>query len=88
MRIDLALKYLCLVKSRSSLRTLFEQEAITVNDRPAKPSSTLHEGDRVTIQFGTRRLALRMLEIPERQKSKHAAPRCYDVIEDAEVQEL
>jgi len=88
MRIDRALKYLCLAKTRSSLRSLFDQNAITINDRAAKPSSNLHEGDVVTIHFGSRRLALRLLDVPERQKSKTAAPRCYEVLEDAEVQEL
>lgn len=88
MRIDRVLKYLCLVKSRSSLGKLFDKNAIMVNDRTAKPSSTLHRGDRVTIVFGTRRLVLQLREVPERQKSKTAAPRCYDVLEDVEVQEL
>ena len=85
MRLDLALKYLCLVKTRSSLRVLFDKQAIRVNDRAAKPASTLHEGDLVTLDFGRRRLVLRMLEVPERQKSKSAAPRMYEVVEDLEV---
>jgi len=85
MRLDLALKYLCLTKTRSSLRALFEKDAIHVNDRPAKPASVVHSGDVVRIDFGRRRLVLRMLEVPERQKSKAAAPRMYEVIEDLEV---
>ena len=49
MRIDLALKYLCLAKSRSAVKSMCEKNVLWVNDRPAKPSSTLHVEDHVRI---------------------------------------
>ena len=69
MRIDLALKYLCLAKSRSAVKTMCDKNAVTVNDRPAKPSSTLHVDDKVCMT------------IPEKQLSKTAAPAYYRVLD-------
>ena len=83
MRIDLALKYLCLAKSRSSVKLLCDQNAVTVNSRPAKASSTIHIGDRISIGFPNRTVTVELLNIPERQLSKAAAPTYYQVIEDS-----
>lgn len=82
MRIDIALKYLCLAKSRSSVKAMCDREAITINANPAKASSTLHIGDRISMQFATRALTIKLSEIPERQLSKKKATTYYEVIED------
>lgn len=77
MRVDLALKYLCLVKSRSSVKHLCDGESLSINDRPAKPSATLHPGDRVTLRYPHRMLTIEVLSVPERQMSRSAAAECY-----------
>ena len=82
MRIDLALKYLCLTKSRSSIKTLCAKKAIQVNGRHAKPSSTVHANDDVTLEFPSRKLTIRLLDIPEKQLSKATAPTYYEVVAD------
>ena len=81
MRIDLALKYLCLAKSRSAVKTMCDKNAVTVNDRPAKASSTLHIDDKVCITRPAWILTISILTIPEKQLSKTAAPAYYRVIE-------
>jgi ribosomal 50S subunit-recycling heat shock protein len=81
MRIDLALKYLCLAKSRSAVKTMCEKNALWVNDRPAKPSSTLHVEDHVRIATSSWILTISLLNIPEKQLSKTAAPAYYRVID-------
>jgi ribosomal 50S subunit-recycling heat shock protein len=81
MRVDLALKYLCLAKSRSQVKALCDKKAVWVNDRLSKPSSTLHIDDRVRIETPTQTLTISLLSIPEKQLSKTAAPAYYRVIE-------
>jgi ribosomal 50S subunit-recycling heat shock protein len=81
MRIDLALKYLCLAKSRSAVKTMCDSNAVTVNERPAKPSSVLHVDDEVRITTPAWTLTISLLAIPEKQLSKTAAPAYYRVVE-------
>jgi len=82
MRVDLALKYLCLVKSRSSVKHLCDDDSVLVNDQPAKPAATLRVGDRITIRFPHRILTIGLVAVPERQMSKSAAPAYYEKISD------
>lgn len=80
MRVDLTLKYLCLVKSRSSVKHLCDDESVLVNDQPAKPAATLRAGDKITIHFPHRTLTIGLVAVPERQLSKSAAPAYYEKI--------
>ncbi|MFQ5512532.1 MAG: S4 domain-containing protein [Candidatus Krumholzibacteriia bacterium] len=82
MRIDLALKYLCLMKSRSGVKMLCERNAVTVNAKPAKASSTVHAGDRVSIAYPSHTLTVELLDVPRKQLSKPLAPAYYEIIED------
>jgi ribosome-associated heat shock protein Hsp15 len=82
MRVDLALKYLCLVKSRSSVKHLCDDDSVLVNDHPVKPAATLRAGDRITIRFPHRTLTVELVAVPERQLSKSAAPACYEKISE------
>jgi len=88
MRIDLALKYLCLAKSRSGVKTLCDKSAITVNSQAAKASTTVRVGDRISVVYPAsgerpaRTLTIELTDIPARQASKAKAPSYYDVIED------
>jgi ribosomal 50S subunit-recycling heat shock protein len=77
MRVDLALKYLCLVKSRSSVKHLCDDEAVLVNDHPAKPSTTLRTGDKVSIRFANRILTIELVDVPEKQLSKSLSAAYY-----------
>jgi ribosomal 50S subunit-recycling heat shock protein len=81
VRIDLALKYLCLAKSRSAVKAMCDNGAVTVNDRPAKPSSILREDDRLTITTKAWTLTISILTVPEKQLSKTVAPAYYRVVE-------
>jgi len=79
MRIDLALKYLCLVKSRSSVKHLCDSDMVRVNDQPVKPAAALRTGDRISIRFSHRTLTIALVAIPEKQMSKSAASAYYEV---------
>jgi len=81
MRIDLALKYLCLAKSRSAVKSLCDKQAVWVNERPVKPSASLHVGDTVRIVTAGGTLTISLLTIPEKPLSKATAPTYYRVID-------
>lgn len=80
MRIDLALKYLCVLKSRSSAKHLCNDNAILVNDLPVKPSATVQDGDKITILFPGRTVTIRLLNTPHKQLSKSQAPTYYQMV--------
>lgn len=79
MRIDLALRYLCIARSRSSVKTLCDDDAILVNDQPVRASTTLRENDRVTIRRKRGTSTWTILRVPEKQLSKVAAREYYRV---------
>ena len=80
MRIDLTLKYLCLAKSRSSVRALCDKQALTLNDKPAKPSSTVRPDDQITIDLPAGTLTIRLISVPEKQLSKAVAHTYYGIV--------
>lgn len=84
MRIDLGLKYLCLAKSRSIVKSLCDKQALRINGKPAKPSSSLHAGDRVVLALRSKTLFVRIIDVPPKQLSKATARSYYD-IESVEV---
>ena len=86
MRIDLALKYLCILKSRSSAKHLCHDNAILVNDLPVKPSAGVRNGDLITIRFPGRIVSIRLLEVPSRQMSKTTAPTHFERLDPEEGQ--
>ncbi len=82
MRIDLVLKYLCLVKSRSAAKNLCENDRILADGRPVRPAASVRVGERVTIHFAERTVTVRILEIPGNQLSKSAALAYYQLVEN------
>ena len=80
MRIDLALKYLCVLKSRSSAKHLCNDNAILVNDLPVKPSANVRDGDKITIRYPGRTVTIRVLSTPHKQLSKSQAPTYYQTV--------
>jgi ribosomal 50S subunit-recycling heat shock protein len=86
MRVDLALKFLCLVKSRSSVKQLCDDGAVVVNGHTAKPSALLRTGDHISIGFSHRTLTIELLVVPGKQLSKAVARTYYRTISDTGVE--
>jgi ribosomal 50S subunit-recycling heat shock protein len=80
MRIDLLLKYLCLTKSRSSAKNLCDKGSVLVNGKAVRPSAMAKVGDRITVNKRGGTLEIRILQLPDRQVSRAAAPECYERI--------
>jgi ribosomal 50S subunit-recycling heat shock protein len=81
VRLDLALKHLCLVKSRSAAKSLCDAGRVLVDGVPARAASTLRVGHRVVIEFPRRRIRLEIRAVPERQLSKARSRHCYAILE-------
>jgi len=88
VRIDLTLKYLCLVKSRSIAKTLCEREAVLVNGKTVRPSAAVPEGARITIHFARNARTIELLRVPEKQLSKTAALDYYRLVDTPDEEKL
>ncbi len=81
-RIDVALNYLCLTRTRSEAKRGCEAGAILLDGRPAKPSDLVRPGATVTFLFRDRRLDVRIDQAPSRQASRKSAREMYQVLRD------
>ena len=81
MRVDLTLKYLCLVKSRSIAKALCEKGLVLVDGRPTRPAARAAAGSRVTILLRKRTISIELLDIPGKQLSKSTAVDYYRPVE-------
>ena len=58
MRLDLVLKLSGLIKRRTVAKELADRGRILINDKVAKPSSEVKEGDILELRFGNRVLVV------------------------------
>ena len=81
MRIDKYLKTARVLKRREVAKQLALNERLLINDKTAKPSSEVREGDIVKIIFGHREITIKVLEVRE-HASKQDAFEMYEVLEE------
>ncbi|MBR5755563.1 MAG: RNA-binding S4 domain-containing protein [Erysipelotrichaceae bacterium] len=81
MRIDKYLKTARVLKRREVAKQLALNERLLINDKTAKPSSEVREGDIVKIIFGHREITIKVLEVRE-HASKQDAFGMYEVLEE------
>lgn len=80
--MDLALKRLLLVRSRSEGKEACDVGAVTVNGARAKASTEVHAGDRIGIEYANRSLAIELTgEIGSNVSRVHART-LYRVLRD------
>lgn len=82
MRIDKWLKVSRVIKRRTVAQMACDQGRVFLNDRSAKSGSTVKQGDKVHIEFGTRALTLEVLEVPLRAPSAQEAANLYKKVEE------
>lgn len=82
MRVDLALKRLLLVRSRSEAKEACDVGAVTVNGTRAKASTTVAMGDRIGIAYARRSLEIELVGDVGRNVSRAAARTLYRVLRD------
>lgn len=85
VRIDLTLKYLCLVKSRSLAKNLCDRSLILVDGKPVRPAASVSAGARITIHFAGSTHTVELLSLPEKQLSKSTALDYYQRVDTPRV---
>ena len=72
MRLDKFLKVSRLIKRRTVANEACDAGRVLVNDKPAKASVTVKQGDIIEIQFGTRTVKVEVLDIKDTTKKEEA----------------
>ncbi|AEH46135.1 RNA-binding S4 domain-containing protein [Parageobacillus thermoglucosidasius] len=84
MRLDKFLKVSRLIKRRTLAKEVADQGRITINGAVAKASSTVRVGDELTIQFGQKKLTVKVTDLKETTKKEEAA-NLYEVIREERI---
>lgn len=85
MRLDKFLKVSRIIKRRTLSKEITQSERVLVNDKVAKPSTRLKVGDIITVEFGTRRLVVRVLELRE-HVLKNDSTMLYEIIKEEKIE--
>jgi ribosomal 50S subunit-recycling heat shock protein len=84
MRLDKYLKVSRIFKRRTVAKEISEHDRVLVNDRVAKPSTAVREGDTIAISYGNKRLVVRVLQIQDSTK-KADADKMYEVLSESKT---
>lgn len=79
MRLDKYLKVSRLIKRRTVANDACDGERVFVNGKSAKASYTVKTGDLITVQFGTKQVTVRVLNIRDTTKKSEATD-MYEVV--------
>ena len=72
MRLDKYLKVSRLIKRRTVANEACDAGRVLINDRPAKASAQVKEGDVLEIQFGSKAVRVEVLNVQETVKKEEA----------------
>ena len=72
MRLDKYLKVSRLIKRRNVANEACDAGRVLINDRPAKASAQVKEGDVLEIQFGSKAVRVEVLNVQETVKKEEA----------------
>ena len=79
MRLDKYLKVSRIIKRRTVANDACDASRVTVNGRPAKASYDVKEGDIIEVEFGSRAVRIRVLDVKDSTKKADAAE-MYEVL--------
>ena len=65
MRLDKFLKVSRLIKRRTVANEACDAGRVMINDKPAKASAAVKQGDIIEIQFGTKSVKVEVLDVQE-----------------------
>lgn len=86
MRVDLALKRLLLVKSRTEGKEACDVGAVRINGKPVKASAEIRPGDRVSVAYAQHTLEIELLEEIGKNVSRAQAKTFYRVLRDEQTE--
>jgi ribosomal 50S subunit-recycling heat shock protein len=81
MRLDKFLKVSRLIKRRTLAKEVADQGRVWINGHVAKASSDVKIGDELTIQFGQKRVTVKVTSVKETAKKEEAAE-MYELIRE------
>ena len=81
MRLDKYLKVSRIIKRRTVANEACSLGHVSVNDKVAKPSAEVKEGDIISVRFGAKLLKAEVLMVKETVR-KEEADRMYRIISD------
>ena len=86
MRLDKYLKVSRIIKRRTVAKEACESGRVSINEKVAKPSTDIKEGDIIEIAFANRSLKARIVNIAEHVR-KENAKEMYEILEGVEDKE-
>ncbi len=72
MRLDKYLKISRLIKRRTVANEACDAGRVLINDKPAKASAQVKEGDTIEIQFGGKNVRVEVLEVKDTVRKEEA----------------
>lgn len=72
MRLDKFLKVSRLIKRRTVANEACDAGRVMINDKPAKASANVKEGDIIEIAFGNKAVRVQVLDVQETVKKEEA----------------
>ncbi len=84
MRLDKYLKVSRIIKRRTLAKEVADNGRILVNNRVAKSSTKLSEGDLIEIQFGNKIVIIKVLELRDSTK-KEDSQNMFEIIEEKRI---
>lgn len=72
MRLDKFLKVSRLIKRRTVANEACDAGRVMINDKPAKASANVKEGDIIEIAFGNKSVKVEVLDVQETVKKEEA----------------
>ena len=72
MRLDKYLTVSRLIKRRTVANEACDAGRVLINDKPAKASTNVKEGDIITIQFGNKDVKVQVLDVQETVRKENA----------------
>ncbi len=82
MRLDVFLKISGLAKNRTFAKALCDKNKVLINETSAKASKEVHEGDILFIDYGAKKIKIRVKKIPEKKSvSRKERRELYEIME-------
>ena len=85
MRLDLFLKHTGLVKRRAIAKEMCDGGKVSQGDKKAAPADEVHLGDVLQINYGARRVELKVLDIPRGQIPKEKREHYFQVLSETKT---
>lgn len=81
MRLDKYLKVSRIIKRRTVAKEVCENDRVLINGKSAKPSTDVKEGDIIEIQYASKVLKAKIINVME-HVTKENAKLMYEIIEE------